>query len=400
MSIAATELADGGAWLPTGAPARPSVSIQTAVADGDVEEVKRLLTLYGVVDAGGEPLIPKEGADKWSATSGSGLASPPVVFRTASAEARILEDDERYVQQLIEQERHEQREAEAAYPFTCIICLYQKPVQASFTPECDHRICSECFTDQMTAFVTQGNVAEASLCCGMPDCRRPYTAIAIEQTLRAHGQADLAQRFVDIRTDEGLSADTTNFRRCPHNGCNFLFAWRPGDEKHFECPQCDNSFCLACTAGGGAPTVGPSHFPHNCEQRRAQIERDEDERRLLQEWQENNSRADELFRQHIESDQDTRTCPSCGRTINRSTACDHMTCQCGAEVRQRLLCAPPQPLRGCNSTCSSQHCLWLTRTRTRHACVCVCVAVLHRLWTAATMRRPMSSSAVMSSCAL
>jgi len=329
--VGPAEVVDGGEWQPTGAPARPSVAMQTAVADGDVEEVKRLLTLYGVVDAGGEPLIPKEGADKLSATSGSGRTSPPHLFRTTSAEARIREDDERYVQQLIEQERQEQREAEAAYPFTCMICQDLKPVQTSFTPECDHRICSECFTHQMTAFVTQGNVAEASLCCGMPDCRRPYTSIAIEQTLRAQGQAELAQRFVDIRTDETLGADAANFRRCPHNGCNYLIAWRPGDAKHFECQQCHNSFCLACTAGGGAPTVGPSHFPLSCDQRREQLERDAEERRLFQEWQEDNSRADELFRQHIDSDQDTRTCPSCGRTINRSSACDHMTCQCGTE---------------------------------------------------------------------
>jgi ariadne-1 len=206
------------------------------------------------------------------------------------------------------------------------------PVQGSFTGECDHRLCSECFTSTIRTHVTEGNVAEAAICC--VDCRRPFTAVAVEQTLRANGESDLADSFLALKTEEGLTADTANFRRCPHTGCNHLFAWSTGDRKDYECPECSNAFCLECTAGGDGSTaaVGPAHPGLSCRERREQLERDVAERGRFEEWRTLNSQADALFQQYVERDQDTRACPGCSRVINRQSACDHMTCRwCHAE---------------------------------------------------------------------
>ena len=254
--------------------------------------------------------------------------APPRLGPTASQEerARISDADQIFVQQMLKEEA---RARERAVTFTCPICTDDKPVDESFSGECGHRLCVGCFVDQMEVQIREGNVGETQLCCPMPDCRRPYGAVAIESTLLSQGHRDLASRFVDLRTEAGLNADTTRYRRCPHNSCNYQFAWTRGDRKDFTCPLCSNVFCLECTAGGGEAQVGPAHPGQTCEERRAQLEADAAERARFAEWQRMNARADELFQNLMDGDEDMRQCPGCRRVVQRSSACDHMTCTCG-----------------------------------------------------------------------
>ena len=152
--------------------------------------------------------------------------------------------------------------------------------------------------------------------CPHEGCGQPFEAAAICDALVRYGERDLAARFADARTEEALIADRSNFRRCPHPGCNYLFAWREGDRKHFDCPKCEHAFCLACTAaegggsGGEGARVSPAHPGRTCAQRADELRRDADERRRFDEWQQNNSRADELFAEYVANDQDTRACPA------------------------------------------------------------------------------------------
>lgn len=257
----------------------------------------------------------------------------PPLARTRSEDARISADDEVLARRLSAEERSAQREREALVTFDCCICLDKKPVEGSFTAQCDHRVCSACLVDFVEEAQGAGSVSEQHLRC--PDCAQPFAAEAIYDTLVRNGQRELAVRFADLRTEEGLAADGANFRRCPRTACNYTFAWHEGDALHFHCPECKHAFCLACTAGGeqGAEArVGPAHPGRTCAQRGEELRRDADERRRHDEWQALNSRADALFSDYVAQDQDTRACPGCSRVINRSSACDHMTCRwCRAE---------------------------------------------------------------------
>jgi len=183
------------------------------------------------------------------------------------------------VQQLMAEERQAQREREATYTFTCDVCQCDEAVQGSFTGECDHRICSDCFGEHVRAMVGGGNVGEASLCCIAVGCGVAYEAVAIEQFLRDNEQEELSAKFMELRTEEALRADAAHFRACPYEGCNHFFAWSVGDPKDFTCPSCENSFCLLCTADGGAPAVRPAHPGQTCEQRREAILADEKARK-------------------------------------------------------------------------------------------------------------------------
>lgn len=252
--------------------------------------------------------------------------------RTASAERRILVDDEEFVRNLLDEERREQREREAAFPFTCNLCLEERPVQGSFTGDCDHRICTECFVEHVEAMVQEGNADERSLCCVQPDCRRPYSAIAIEQSLRASGHAELATTFMDLRTDHGIQSDAEHFRECPHPGCNFRFAWSQGDAIEFACPLCEHAFCLECTAesAGGPPEVGPAHPGRTCAQRKAEIDADAQAKAAAEE------RALIAVRQEVEAMMDAR-CPRCKTTFGGFDGCAAL--QCGVGSCRAAFCA-------------------------------------------------------------
>ena len=321
-SVRDTTVAADDEWRPD-EPIDLHTALHAAVHEQNLPEIVRIYSLYGLdgprhehagdragdlnsvhhakhgdhgVASASPPSEPGSSAAHARAPAASTVAlppppdlSPPMPTRTRSELERISTEDAEMARRMMEEEQAEQRAREAGYAFTCTICLDDKPVQGSFTGDCNHRVCSDCFLAHVENAVNTTDVAEASLCCSDPSCRLPFTAVAIEQTLRANGHAPLANRFIDLRTEQGLSADPANFRRCPHNGCNHLFAWSTGDLKHYECPVCTHAFCLECTASGSTPAVGPAHPGMSCIERQQQLERDAEERRRFEEWQELNS---------------------------------------------------------------------------------------------------------------
>ena len=326
-----------GEWHPSNQPPppRPPAAVAVLFAKGDVvlyqpAQGAPIPAEILVVHNDGMPpyyTIRCEGVEKQVEQHrlALSLADPYLPCRTRSEEARISEADAHYARMLEEDERAERRRRESMYTFKCCICQEPCPVEGSFTAQsCDHRICSECFVGFVNA-----NLSEEHVRCPHEGCGQPFEAAAICDALVRYGERDLAARFADARTEEALIADRSNFRRCPHPGCNYLFAWREGDRKHFDCPKCEHAFCLACTAaegggsGGEGARVSPAHPGRTCAQRADELRRDADERRRFDEWQQNNSRADELFAEYVANDQDTRACPGCQRVINRKEACDH-----------------------------------------------------------------------------
>ena len=87
--------------------------------------------------------------------------------------------------------------------------------------------------------------------------------------------------------------------RCPNTNCDFTFNWKDGNDKHFVCESCSESFCLKCAYMKG---VGPAHPSLTCDERWDQLEDDEeqDERDKLIKWEDANTRADERFNDRCE----------------------------------------------------------------------------------------------------
>ena len=247
------------------------------------------------------------------------MGPPPPPARSASERERDEAASMALAQQLMEEERMAQREREAAVTFTCAVCFCDEAVQGSFTGECDHRICADCFTDHVKTTLDGGNIGENSLCCIADGCGVAYAAVAIEQFLRNNAQEELSAKFMELRTEEALRADAAHFRKCPYEGCNHFFAWSVGDPKDFTCPACTNAFCLLCTADGGAPAVRPAHPGQTCEQRREAIQANETARKEALERKLIDARKE------IEDILDV-SCPRCNTRFAGFTGCAALYC--------------------------------------------------------------------------
>ena len=90
----------------------------------------------------------------------------------------------------------------------------------------------------------------------------------------------------------------------------------------FQCDSCQQGYCIDCRANEGR--VGPWHTG-TCEDRIRELEGQEEERRKFAEWQRENSRAEEAFRE-LKEREGYKSCPSCQAVIERTLGCDHMTC--------------------------------------------------------------------------
>jgi hypothetical protein len=299
----------------------PPEPIPPPVAKSDSSFARELQDQeWGIVRGGKAPATSTPAADV--------DCTPPLICRSNSQAAREKQsaEDEAFARQMEEQDRRAaEAEREVALNFDCPVCVERRPVEGSFTASCPemHRVCEECIVGYLESKINEPVVPKEIRCVL---CPHPLQDVEIVGTLKGNGLGELEQRFVDGRTEQALDAAGGQYRRCPHDGCNYLFAWEAGDAKHFECPLCASAYCLACTAGGGAPCVAPAHPGKSCDQRRAELEADARQKHLFDEWQENNRRAQELFEQYVREAPETRACPRCGTTIQKSEACDHMTC--------------------------------------------------------------------------
>jgi len=272
-------------------------------------------------------------------------------MRTRSEEARLCAEDEALVRRMMEEERQEQRAREASYTFECTICLEPKPVEGSFTAECTHRICGDCFLAQADAHISQDDVQEATLCC--PECRAAYSAVAIEQTLRQNGEAVLAQRFLQRRTEEQCRAggDRGAFCSCPRCELVAFVAAEEAQQPGFRamCSSCDTPFCSRCAQPRWHFFSAAERDAPNCAELMRRKEaawlqwRAEGQAAYLAEMAEvdqeyagrlqahavetqASTAAYEAFRQDEQSKAGWVHCPRCDVPWEGSDACSHVTC--------------------------------------------------------------------------
>ena len=205
--------------------------------------------------------------------------------------------------------------------FHCLICLSDTQIDASYQLDCSHRICATCLSGHITSRINSGEVDEERLTCPFPRC----TAQIALDTVRECCSADTFRKLTEFRLDRFVDAGTLtgSLRRCPGGSCDYAFEADAGVRVPFSCPKCLNRFCLACAANAGSD--GPGHPGRTCAERRAELDREADERRRHEEWRAANARGDAELR-GLASREGWRACPRCLHLIERNGGCDHMTC--------------------------------------------------------------------------
>ena len=176
--------------------------------------------------------------------------------------------DEQIARDLLAEERTLAEERRRSLTFECPICMDPKPIDDSFTAECDHRVCGTCQLEHICVKVRERQVGKGELTC--VHCSHDLTENEVIGTLTAHGETELVDVFQEARNE--LLFASEGFRRCPSERCNHVFAWERGDPLHYDCPACASAFCLACTvADPNTPAVGPAHPGRTCAQQRERL---------------------------------------------------------------------------------------------------------------------------------
>lgn len=215
--------------------------------------------------------------------------------------------------------------------FNCEICLEDdlEGYQGYSIDACKHRFCISCLTGLVQSSVdSASSTASLKITCPQNKCNGTLSLADIQYILRYDPvswkkyseKANVCQLEAEV-VDNG--SDT---RRCPSQRCNFIFAFTPGKTgTPFDCPSCQDSFCLNCTAN--QQKVGPSHKGMTCFERQEQLEKQAEERRKLEEWKIENSKADERFNELMQRERQkglTKPCPKCKTPITKNGGCSHM----------------------------------------------------------------------------
>jgi len=194
----------------------------------------------------------------------------------------------------------------------CQICTRSRRDLIAPTSRCQHEstICRECFSKTVRMHVRElGNIEKIP--CPLPMCFESLSHADVRQ--KADRQTFLEY---DVLLTRRVLQRMPNFVWCKGAGCGSGQLHEGGQaEPVGKCDACGSRFCFSCAV--------PMHDGDTC-------------KRFQQ-------RAVEERRSMDHLSQYTKLCPRCGRRIEKSGGCDHMTCRisaggCGYEFCWRCLC--------------------------------------------------------------
>lgn len=235
--------------------------------------------------------------------------------------------------------------------FDCAICLDNKIERwkGYSLGTCCHTFCVLCLANYVQLSTT------TQIRC--PNCPSLIQSLDVQSVLVAVGKISEWENYSkkasfelldkeimmgenhDEETDELHQEDNQGKEitmRCPAEHCNYTFVYLRNPElqegTRFDCLQCTGSFCLHC--GANSDKIGPAHGG-TCHERRQELLKKEVERRKLEEWKKENSKADAKFNELLEKEYTsgvTKPCPKCNSPITKNGGCDHMHCSsCGVQ---------------------------------------------------------------------
>ena len=165
---------------------------------------------------------------------------------------------------------------------------------------CGHSYCSGCLRHYLESAPHTKTFPLA--CIGDEGaCKVPISIPEIRRFL----QPQVFQALVEVAFRSYIDQHAQELKFCTTPDCQQIYRHNPNTRKILQCPSCFSTICSACNE--------EAHEGMTCEERRVHRDPGEQER-LFNVW------ANEHGKQ----------CPECGRMIEKSEGCNHMTCLCGA----------------------------------------------------------------------
>eukprot|EP00980_Cylindrotheca_fusiformis_P031038 scaffold25736_cov117-Cylindrotheca_fusiformis.AAC.7 len=178
----------------------------------------------------------------------------------------------------------------------CGICYDTIMKSDTFSLDCGHVFCKECWQSFMESALSQQSIDAIRLTCPQHDCNLrllPQHMEALDCGIHTEWKKALLNAFVDI---------DPSYRFCPGADCHCIATIASSSIRDIPfavCNRCSTSFCFLCGE--------PPHQPASC--------------RHVSEWQRLVSNSSFWMKKH------TKPCPGCNAPIEKNKGCNHMTCQ-------------------------------------------------------------------------
>eukprot|EP01117_Protostelium_nocturnum_P002834 TRINITY_DN13754_c0_g1_i1.p1 TRINITY_DN13754_c0_g1~~TRINITY_DN13754_c0_g1_i1.p1 ORF type:complete len:533 (-),score=158.03 TRINITY_DN13754_c0_g1_i1:49-1647(-) len=177
----------------------------------------------------------------------------------------------------------------------CMICYDSiRNYVKIHSKEVDHSgciYCKECLNKYVKLKVVEDKWTQIS--CPTKGCKHSCDLVLPEIF---EGQE--LEDFLEKLTDNAINFNP-NYKKCPNPDCNFAIEMDGCTDQFPECGRCYSKWCIECN--------GKAHEGFECEQAKS------DDDKMLE----------------LALKKDTKPCPHCKATIQKSGGCSHIICKCG-----------------------------------------------------------------------
>ncbi|WVO12476.1 hypothetical protein L204_100076 [Cryptococcus depauperatus] len=191
--------------------------------------------------------------------------------------------------------------------FECPICFadYEGPSAKNdtFALSCGHRFCKNCWREYLTGKIKDDSES-SRIQCMESGCKR----LVREEMIGLLAGQHIAKRYKNLLSNAFVQ-DSPNLRWCPHPDCEYIIgcAQAPPRMLTMLVPtvmcRCGKQLCFGCG-------YSASHRPVICT--------------IVKFW-EKKCADDSETANWLQAN--TKECPKCGSTIEKSGGCNHMTCK-------------------------------------------------------------------------
>lgn len=215
----------------------------------------------------------------------------------------------------------EPKTAKTGKDFECSVCCEKVAWKDSSCLECQHRFCNDCWKTSIENTISSYSFETLfnHFTCMEKNCKLIILGDLVKKVVSEKSW----QHYVNMLSRAYSEANHSSYSICP--GCQIVVKTNPNADKSstvVKC-KCGKQFCFKCTLD--------SHVPASCKD--------------LEKWKAKET-DDEASINLIKAT--TTECPKCKTPVERVTACNHMSCKCGA--RFCFVC------KKLDSGCSSYSC--------------------------------------------
>lgn len=184
----------------------------------------------------------------------------------------------------------------------CAICTENFPPSAFISTQgCAHEYCRDCSKRHAEAKLTSGST---QIQCPHPKCTHTYDIRQLTTTLLSPSQMETLNMRL---TEAAIPASLRVY--CPVASCSAFMEKSEVDGTYADCVVCEEAFCQSCNV--------PWHSGQSCVEFRAH--------------EKNAKLSGDQKLLDLAITQKWKHCPKCGRLVERTTGCRHMTCLCKNE---------------------------------------------------------------------